>query len=314
MRVRFSPAALFKILFMKSDKPKILVICGPTATGKSDLGVFLAKKLNGEIVSADSRQVYKGLDIGSGKITKKEMDGVPHHLLDIVSPKKVFSVHDFQKIAYEAIDDILSRKKIPIIVGGTGFYIQSIVDGLLLPKVKIDKKLRENLEKKTSEELCIILKALSPSRFKTIDKKNKVRLIRAIEIAVAIGIIPKIKKIPKYNSIQLGIDFDDKELKSRIEKRLKKRIDEGMIDEAKKLISQKISHKRLFELGLEYRYLSLFLQKKLTNDEMQKELATKIWQFAKRQRTWLKRDARIKWFLPKEKVSILKFVKSELTK
>jgi tRNA dimethylallyltransferase len=165
--------------------PKILVILGQTAVGKSNLAVRLAKKFNGEIISADSRQVYKGLDIGTGKITKKEMGDVPHFLLDVVSPKRKFSVSQYKKLADKAIKHILGKHKTPIIVGGTGFYIQAIVDNLVLPEVKPDLKLRKKLEKKSTEELVKILKKLDSERAREIDTKNPRRLIRAIEIARA---------------------------------------------------------------------------------------------------------------------------------
>lgn len=278
-------------------KPKILVILGQTATGKSDLAVTLAKKYNGEIISADSRQVYKGLNIGSGKITKREMKGIPHYLLDVISPKKVFSVADFQKLAYQKIDEILKRGKLPIICGGTGFYIQSIVDGIVLPGIEANKKLRKELEKKDLVELQIILKNLDRKRFKEIDIKNKVRLVRAIEIACAIGNVPKLKKNPKYSAVQIGITWPSEILQKRIHDRLIKRLKIGMIKEVENLHKNGISWKRLESFGLEYRYIALFLQNKITKTEMIKELETKINQFSKRQKTWFQKDKRIKWIM-----------------
>ena len=168
---------------MSEKKQKIIVILGPTASGKSGLAVKLAKKIDGEIISADSRQVYKGMDIGTGKIIKKEMFGIPHYLLDIKNPKKQFTVMEFKKLAEKKIAEILKKKKIPIICGGTGFYINSVVDDIDFPEIKPDKKLRKELEKKPTEELFKILKKLNPTRAKNIDSKNKRRLIRAIEIA-----------------------------------------------------------------------------------------------------------------------------------
>ena len=210
-------------------KSKILVVCGPTATGKSDRAVELALERNGEIISADSRQIYKGLDIGSGKITKREMKGVPHYLLDVISPKKVFSVADFQNQAYKHIDDILKRGKLPIICGGTGFYLQSIIDGIVLPGIEANKKLRVSLEKKDLAELQLILKNLDKKRFAEIDTKNKVRLVRAIEIACAIGKVPKLKKNPKYSALQIGVTWPAEALQKRIHDRLIKRLKVGMI-------------------------------------------------------------------------------------
>ena len=180
------------------------MILGPTASGKSALGVKLAKKINGEIISADSRQVYKGLDIGSGKITRKEMGGIPHYCLDIFSPKKIFTVVDFKKRADKAIEEIFAKNKTPIIVGGTGLYIQAIVDNIVLPEVKPDWKLRKELEKKTTEEMFKMLKNLDPERAKNIDAKNPRRLIRAIEIAKALGKVPNLAvKPPSWGSLQI---------------------------------------------------------------------------------------------------------------
>ncbi len=165
---------------------KLIVILGPTASGKSDLVVKLAKKFGGEIISADSRQVYKGLNIGSGKITKKEMQGVPHYLLDVANPKRRFTVAQYQKLAFKKIKEIQRRGNIPFLVGGTGFYIQSIVDRIVIPEVKPNWKLRKNLAQKTTDELFLMLKKLDSDRAKNIDAKNPRRLIRAIEIALSL--------------------------------------------------------------------------------------------------------------------------------
>jgi len=289
-------------------KAKILVILGQTATGKSDLAVLLAKKLNGEIISADSRQVYKGLDIGSGKITKREMKGVPHYLLDVISPKKVFSVVDFQKQAYKHIDDILKRGKLPIICGGTGFYLQSIVDGIVLPGIEANKKLRASLEKKDLAELQLILKNLDKKRFSEIDTKNKVRLVRAIEITCAIGKVPKLKKNPKYSALQIGVTWSAEALQKRIHDRLIKRLKIGMIKEVENLHNDGVSWKRLESFGLEYKYIALFLQNKITKTEMINEIDMRSNQFAKRQKTWFQRDSKINWFQTDHATEIERFV------
>ena len=174
-------------------KPKIIVILGQTSTGKSDFAVKIAKLYNGEIISADSRQVYKNMDLGSGKITKKEMEGVPHHLLSVVSPRKVFTVADFKKQADKKIKEILKTGKVPIICGGTGFYVDAVLNDVVLPEVKANKKLRDELEKEKVEKLYDKLKKLDPVRAENIDKYNKVRLIRALEIIATLGIVPEIK-------------------------------------------------------------------------------------------------------------------------
>ena len=223
-----------------STKPKILVVLGPTATGKSDLAVLLAKKYNGEVISADSRQVYKGLNIGSGKITKKEMRGVPHHLLDVISPRTRFSVDAWKRKTEQKIKDIVSHGKLPIICGGTGFYIQSIVDDIILPHVPPNKKLRNELEKKDAQSLFTILQKLDPERAQTIEQHNPVRLVRAIEIATALGAVPPLNKMTRgalatYEFLQIGLTLPDTQLKERIIKRLDARLKKGMLREAQKL-------------------------------------------------------------------------------
>lgn len=304
MRVQVSPSAQMK--------PKILVILGPTASGKSDLAVKLAKKFRGEVISADSRQVYKGLDIGTGKITKKEMGGIHHWLLDVISPKKNFNVEDWRKLAEEKIYTILKRNKLPIICGGTGFYIESITKGTVFPEVKPNKKLREELKEKSKEDLYKILVKLDKSRAKNIDKNNPVRLIRAIEIAKALGKVPKVKNESKFDVLQIGIKIPPEILREKINKRLEKRIKSGMIQEAIKLHKKGVTFKRMRELGLEYRYLADYLENKVSKNEMQKKLETEIWKYSKRQRQWFKRDKNINWHSAKDKnieLSIRKFLK-----
>lgn len=293
-------------------KSKILVILGPTASGKSDLAVRFAKKFNGEIISADSRQVYTGLDIGTGKITKKEMDGIPHHMLDVISPKKIFSVAEWKEKSQKIIRQIISRGKLPIICGGTGLYIQSIVDNIVLPEVPPNYPLRKKLEKKSVKELFAILKKLDPRRSKNIEKQNPVRLIRAIEIAKAIGKVPNLKKQKsEFDILQIGLT--SKDLKKKIHTRLISRLKKGMIAEAKNLHANGLSWKRMRQLGLEYRYLADFLQNKISKKEFIQKLETEIWRYSRRQITWFKRDSRIKWFEPDQKIKIEKTVDNLLT-
>ena len=292
---------------------KILVILGPTATGKSDLAVKLARKYNGEVVSADSRQVYKGLDIGTGKITKKEMLGIPHHMLDVVSPKKVFSVAEWKKQADEKIIEILKRGKLPIICGGTGFYIQSIVDNLVLPEVPPNISLRKKLVKVSPSQLFEMLKKLDSRRAENIAKekgsKNPVRLIRAIEIATVLGSVPDLKKQKNpYEILQIGLKLPDSVLKEKIHNRILSRIKIGMVKEAENLHKNGLSWKRMRELGLEYRYLADILQYKTPRQDPTEKLETEIWHYAKHQTTWFKRDKNIKWFEPKEITKIDKLV------
>jgi tRNA dimethylallyltransferase len=287
--------------------PKIIVIVGPTASGKSDLAVKLAQQINGparnasrsdaggEVVSADSRQVYKGLDIGTGKITKREMKGVKHYLLDVVSLKETYSVERFIKDADRAISEIIARKKVPIVVGGTGFYIDALVEGITLPEVAPNKTLREKLGKQSAEKLFTMLSKLDYARAQTIDKHNKVRLIRAIEIAKALGKVPKSKPKKRYDATYIGIKVDKETLAKRIHTRLHKRIKAGMIKEAENLHKKGLSYKRMRELGLEYRFLADFLEKKTSRKEMLEKLEIAINQYAKRQMTWFKRNQNIIW-------------------
>ncbi len=274
---------------------KLLVIVGPTASGKTDLSIRLAKKFKGEIVSADSRQVYKGMNIGTGKATKKEMQNIPHYLLDVVSPKTRFDVAKYRKKALKRIREIQKRDKLPILIGGTGFYIQAVIDGLIFPKVKPDWQLRKKLEKKSKKELFAQLKKLDPKRAKNIEKDNKRRLIRAIEIVLKTKQpVPKLKKEPIDSDILiLGIKKDN--LEELIHKRLVKRLRSGMIAEVKKLHQSGVSWKKLEEFGLEYKYIALYLQKKITKKEMIERLEFEIKHYAKRQMTWFKRDERIHW-------------------
>jgi tRNA dimethylallyltransferase len=276
---------------------KLVVILGPTASGKSSLAVKLAKKFNGEIISADSRQVYKGMDIGTGKITKKEMEGVPHYLLSIVSPKKIYTASQYRKEALKRIKKVLSEGKVPFLVGGTGFYIQFVIDGIKTPEVPPDWKLRKKLSKKTAEELYGMLKKMDRERAKGIDKNNPRRLIRAIEIIKKTGkTVPKIEKNPlPLNVIQIGIKKSPEEIKKLIRRRLLKRLGSGMAKEVENLHKEGVSWKRLEEFGLEYRYVSMYLRGKIEYGDMVEELQKEIEHFSKRQMTWFKRDQRIHW-------------------
>jgi tRNA dimethylallyltransferase len=300
-----------KISLMK-DKPKLIVILGQTATGKSDFAVEIAHKVNGEIISADSRQVYIGMDLGTGKITKKEMKGIPHHLLDVVSPKKVFSVSDFKKLADIKIQEILERGHTPIICGGTGFYIDAVVDNMILPEVPANAKLRKELSRKTLPQLISLLNKLDPNRLKTVDINNPVRLIRAIEIAKALGKVPKVKRNQRYNVLKIGLTLPDEILKEKIKIRLVSRIKKGMLKEIQNLHDNGISWRRMDMLGLEYKYGALYLQKKITKEEMIEKLNNEIWHYAKRQKTWFKRGTGTLWIDPRktnQKISTVKMLK-----
>jgi len=279
------------------EKPRVIVILGQTSTGKSDLAVKIAKKVGGEIISADSRQVYKGLNLGTGKITKKEMEGIPHYLLDVASAKNRFTVSDYKKLADKKIKEIITRGKVPIICGGTGFYIDAVVNDIVFPEVPPNEKLRKILDKKTVSELFKMLKKIDANRAKNIDSKNKVRLIRAIEIAKALGKVPKIStKKSEYDFLKIGLSLPSHVLKEKIEKRLLARIKSGMVKEIQNLHKKGLSWKRMQELGLEYRYVSLYLENKITKEEMLQKLNSEIYKYAKRQMTWFKKDKETKWF------------------
>lgn len=295
------------------ENPKIIVILGPTATGKSDLAVEIARQCNGEIVSADSRQVYRGLDIGAGKITKREMRCVPHHLLDVANPKRQFSVAEYQRLALRAISDIVKRGKTPIVCGGTGFYIQSIIENTALPNVPPNPTLRKELSQKSVQELFTILTTLDPERAQNIDAKNPVRLVRAIEIASLLGHVPKPStKSSSYDVLQIGLTLPPDTLRKKIHLRLQKRLKQGMIAEGKRLHNDGLSWKRMRELGLEYRALADLLTNIITKEQMEKNILLESNQYSKRQMIWFKRDKRIEWFTPTQKTKIFSRVRKFL--
>ncbi len=288
------------------ERNKIIVVLGPTASGKSDLAVQIARRFNGEIISADSRQVYKGLDIGTGKITKREMQSIPHHLLSVASPKRTFTVADYKRLGEKAIKKIIKQNKIPIICGGTGFYIDTLLYGYSLPEVPPQKELREKLDKESVVRLFSKLEKLDPDRAKTIDRFNKRRLIRALEIIISSGKpVPPLQKESRYDILKIGIERSKEELKSLIRKRLLKRIKQGMVGEVRKLKKNGLNNKRLEELGLEYRYINRFLNGKISKTEMVDELEKEIFSYAKRQMTWFGRDKKIHWI--KDKNEAIKF-------
>jgi len=282
---------------MQRKLQKLIVILGPTASGKTELAIKLAKKFGGEIVSADSRQVYRGMDIGTGKVTKKERQGIPHYLLDVASPKRKFTVAQYRKLASKTINKILKKEKIPFLVGGTGFYIQAVADGIVITEVKPDWKLRKELEKKSVVELYKILKKLDPRRAKTIERKNPRRLIRAIEIVMKTKRpVPPLKFQPlPYPVLMIGIKRDKKELQNLIKKRFFKWLRQGLIKEVVNLKKLGLSWKRIEDFGIHYRVIARYLQNKIGDKEMIENSIREIQNYAKRQITWFKRDKRIHW-------------------
>ncbi len=287
-------------------RPKVIAVVGPTSSGKTALGIFLAKKLGGEVISADSRQVYKGLNIGTGKVTKKEMAGVPHHLIDVASPKKQFTADDYVKLSSKA----LRRVDLPIVVGGTGFYVDALLGRVVLPNVPPNTALRSKLEKKSVEDLYHMLKKKDPARAKTIEPKHKRRIIRALEIAEALGKNPLPTSEEKYKVLWLGLSPAFTKLNANIHKRLAARIKQGMVAEAERLHKEGLSYKRMEELGLEYRYLAYLLQKNISKQEFFDQLEREIQKYAKRQMRWFKRNKDIRWV--KNKAEALRFAKKFL--
>lgn len=277
------------------EKPKILVIVGPTASGKTSLSVKLAKHYNGEVISADSRQVYRGLDLGTGKVTHEEMQGVPHHLLDVADPHETYTVTDFVRDGRVAIDDILSRGKLPIIAGGTFFYVDALLGRVIAPAVPPNHLLRAELAQCSNEELFARLVAVDPARAVAIDRHNPRRLVRALEIIAARGTVPEPMTDELYDARIIGIKIDKETLHKNIGMRLRARLDAGMVDEVKNLHQNGLSYERMEDLGLEYRYIARYLKGELSYEAMVHTLETKIRQFAKRQMTWLKRDTSIAW-------------------
>ncbi len=273
--------------------PKIVVVAGTNASGKSSLGVRLARHYDGEIVSADSRQVFEGLDLGSGKITHEEMQGVPHHLLDVCKPGAFFSMADFQQLTYGVIDDILQRGKLPLLVGGTGLYIASVVDGYQLSGHMPDLAYRERLEQLSTEELSVQLLEKLPGV--QIDPHNRNRVMRVLERLHDDGYAVQGKQ-PRYQSLRLGVTWERSILQQRIQERLARRLEDGMIQEVQGLLDRGVSRAFLCKLGLEYRFITQYLTGEIASrEEMERLLLIGIRQFAKRQMTWFRKDAGIRW-------------------
>jgi len=327
---------------------KLIVILGPTTSGKSELAVKLAKKFGGEIISADSRQVYKGMDIGTGKVTpdtknssntralakgederssstfstgqakKKHIftyKGIPHYCIDVASPERRFTVVQFRKLALKATNKIFKKGKIPILCGGTGFYIQAVVDGITIPEVRPDWRLRSNLSKLGVEELFKKLKKLDPKRARTIEKKNPRRLIRAIEIVIKTKkIVPPLKKESLlYPVLMIGIRKSPEKLKKLIKKRFLNWLKIGLIAEVKRLKKSGLSWKKIEEFGIHYRAAVKYLQNKITDKELIENSIIELQNYAKRQMTWFKRDERIKWVKNQKEAEKLieKFLKNK---
>lgn len=329
----------------------LIVIIGPTASGKSELAVKIAQKYNGEIISADSRQVYRGLNIGTAKVkgkwhhlpfipadagiqtTKRKNTGfptrfaqasarrvksgmtiqrrrkifiykkIPHHCIDFVSPRKTYSVAEFQQCAAKAIRAIARRGKIPIVVGGTGLWIDALVYDWRLPRVAPDKTLRTLLEKKSAAQLFAMLVKLDPRRSRTVEQKNQRRLIRAIEIARSLGSVSALEKFPAYDALWIGLNPAPATLEKRIKSRVQKMIAAGLIDEIKKLKHAHNAERRITEFGFEYRAGLDYLDGILSKIGLPERLAIETRQYAKRQMTWFKRNPDIIWNPPAREIN-----------
>ena len=289
-------------LIMELPPHKMIVIAGPTASGKSDLAIELAHRLNGEIISVDSRQVYRGMDIGTGKVLRDSESaaddeyisgGIRHHLIDIAEPNEAYNISGFLQDADHALTDIRARGKRPLVCGGTHFWIQALLEGTSFPAVPPDPVLRDHLSTKTTDELYTLLKAQDPTRAATIDRQNPLRLIRALEIVAALGTVPLITRhepsTAENHSTILVLNPPKEVLRERIRTRLLNRFASGMVEEVERLHGQGIDWERLESFGLEYRFIAEFLQGKRDETSLQADLEHAIWHYARRQLSWLRR-------------------------
>ncbi len=284
---------------MIRTKPPLIVILGPTASGKSGLAIALAQRFRGEIVSADSRQVYRGLNIGTAKVTPQEQASVPHHLLDVADVEEIYTVSQFQKQAIEAINGILARGHLPFLVGGSPHYIQAVVDHLAIPAVPPQPGLRAQLEARPLADLLAQLEQLDPQAAASIDRNNPRRVMRALEVCLVTGqpfSAQRRMQEPLYRSLLLGLSWPRDVLYTRIDARVDERMQQGMVQEVRDLLAAGVSHERLEALGLEYRYISRWLRGEFADEaEMVQRLKYAIHDFTRRQLTWFRKDRRIVW-------------------
>jgi tRNA dimethylallyltransferase len=267
----------------------LLTVLGPTASGKTRLAVALAQELSGEIISADSRQVFRGMDIGSGK-DLHEYGGVPYHLIDILESGAEFSVFVFLRLFREAFEETAGRGRLPIMCGGTGLYLDAVLRGYRMVEVPEDQVLRDELEERSAEELAALLRELRPDQHNTSDLLERNRTIRAIEIArFAQGHAGNQEPLPQIRSLTIGIRWERSELRRRITERLRQRLENGMIEEVQRLHERGVAWERLDYYGLEYRYIGAYLQGKLNRNDMFQRLNSAIHDFAKRQENWFRK-------------------------
>ncbi|MCI9016289.1 MAG: tRNA (adenosine(37)-N6)-dimethylallyltransferase MiaA [Clostridia bacterium] len=285
------------------EKKKVIIICGPTASGKTNLSIELAKQIDGEIVSADSMQIYKDMDIGSAKPTKEEMQGIKHYMIDIVSPDQRYSVAQYKKQAKQAIKEIIEKGKIPIIVGGTGLYIDSLIYEIEYPEIEFDENYRKELEeiaKVNLESLYKKAKEIDPIGIKKISQNDRKRIIRIIEIYKQTGKtktqqeIESRKKEVEYNYIMYGINLEREILYQKINNRVDNMIEHGLIQEVKK-VKQKYKEHPTSMQALGYKEIKDYLDKKILKEEAIEKIKQESRRYAKRQLTWFKRNEQIIW-------------------
>jgi tRNA dimethylallyltransferase len=295
-------------------KPKAIAIVGPTAAGKTSLSITIAKHTDGEVISADSRQVYTGMDLGTGKVTTEEMDGVPHHLLDVAEPMEIYTGSRFVTDATVAMDKIISRDHCPIVAGGTFFYVDLLRNKMQAAPVEPDTDFRATLTPYTTAELYTQLENVDSRRAASIDPHNRRRLERALEIINTLGAVPEsVPQESPYDWLVLGIEITKEQLHANIHKRIINRIEQGMIEEVERLHYEGVTWDRMNELGLEYRYISQYLQGELTKEAMIEQLDTKTRQFAKQQLTWLRKDTDVVWVDPTDTKTVLTMIDTFLT-
>ena len=299
----------------------LIVILGPTASGKTALAVQLAKTLGSEIISADSRQVYRGMDLGTGKdLSEYSIEGIriPYHLIDIVDPDDDFSVFDYQRCFFRCFAEISSRDILPVLVGGTGLYLASILHGYQMCEVPEDPVRRHDLAERDMDSLIRHYLTIRPGVHNTTDLLDRSRLIRAIEIAEHTQLVNALPALPEINALVVGVRWERSLLRRRISERLRQRLADGMIEEVRALQASGISWERLYYFGLEYRYVGLYLQGILDYETMFQTLNTKIHQFAKRQETWFRRMERkgtvIHWLDGARDDSINKIIDHQIRK
>lgn len=286
------------------EKHKVIVICGPTASGKTKLSIEVAKKVNGEIVSADSMQIYKDMDIGTAKPTAEEMQGIKHYLLDFVSPDKRYSVAEYKKDAISAIDEIIEKGKVPIVVGGTGLYVNSLIYGIEYPDIKIDIEYRNKLDEIAQDEgldkLYEMAKNIDPEAIKNISKNDKKRICRILEIYNSTGMtktqqeIESRKNEPKYDYLIFGINIDREKLYDRINKRVDIMMEDGLVDEVKNIMAKYDEFPTAMQ-GLGYKEVVEYLKDEITKENMIEKIKMETRRYAKRQITWFKKCENIKW-------------------